>query len=197
MRPSAFTDGNAVETTDEMPRVVQRCFNEAVGFHRRKPGRRGARTCLRPWTMKSFNEAVGFHRRKPLHPERRCAGCNRASMRPSAFTDGNIRSPGRDVLLIHGASMRPSAFTDGNRSPRIDCGAGQPDSFNEAVGFHRRKRARPAWSATDLALSMRPSAFTDGNAVAGSCGSARSAPASMRPSAFTDGNAHDRTSGPV
>ena len=185
MRPSAFTDGNARHPG---PTGRRRCgFNEAVGFHRRKRRPGAVRTPNQG--LGCFNEAVGFHRRKlartggfrynekcaSMRPSaftdgNRCrcgalrAGHFVASMRPSAFTDGNDPRGrphrGSDVA----ASMRPSAFTDGNmafsRERQSVAGAG----FNEAVGFHRRKR-RDGMARYGEArdASMRPSAFTDGN----------------------------------
>ena len=60
MRPSAFTDGNSrsIRNTGERPNTS---FNEAVGFHRRKPA---PTVPTRAAGSRSFNEAVGFHRRK-------------------------------------------------------------------------------------------------------------------------------------
>ena len=45
----------------------------------------------------SFNEAVGFHRRKPVRKsiENKIEDRSQASMRPSAFTDGNT---GKDEI---------------------------------------------------------------------------------------------------
>ena len=62
MRPSAFTDGNFQSPVRDQLGVASPRFNEAVGFHRRKPASRSDR-CRRH--------------------------ADQASMRPSAFTDGN------------------------------------------------------------------------------------------------------------
>ena len=87
-----------------------------------------------------------------------------ASMRPSAFTDGNRHWATTSSTCVSMASMRPSAFTDGNLdNPRME----DPDKarrFNEAVGFHRRKHRAPGCCNRRTGYaSMRPSAFTDGN----------------------------------
>ena len=68
-----------------------------------------------------------------------------ASMRPSDITDGNgkDRHPDAAELAQATASMRPSDITDGNpieyrkswQAPWRRC------SFNEAVGYYRRKLA--------------------------------------------------------
>ena len=58
MRPSAFTDGNWA--ADASLEGIFGGFNEAVGFHRRKPPEFGCREA----SPGRFNEAVGFHRRK-------------------------------------------------------------------------------------------------------------------------------------
>ena len=85
-------------------------------------------------------------------------------MRPSAFTDGNAGAECQ-VALGKLASMRPSAFTDGNCALRLARSSILSAGFNEAVGFHRRKRRRTrhAWRGNHRTASMRPSAFTDGN----------------------------------
>ena len=60
MRPSAFTDGNSVRRVPKAWTMTG-CFNEAVGFHRRK---RSAHARTQTQRAGRFNEAVGFHRRK-------------------------------------------------------------------------------------------------------------------------------------
>ena len=168
MRPSAFTDGNAgMKDGSGLPLTTRR-FNEAVGFHRRKQGSAEhdrwraevPEASMRPSAFTDgnvatapartvasgdcFNEAVGFHRRKRPSPQRRPAlAGDRASMRPSAFTDGNSRLQLRPAVRrrVDAASMRPSAFTDGNPGALLTATcSSRPTRFNEAVGFHRRKR---------------------------------------------------------
>ena len=148
MRPSAFTDGNVGNadcTSRSRTGIVSSCFNEAVGFHRRKPHATcpatpasmrpsASPTPFRIYSGSGFNEAVGFHRRKRSGTTSRR---HQRSMRPSSAHAISLQS-------IH-ASMRPSAFTDGN-SPnwtrRFDLPTVGTSRFNEAVGFHRRKLDR-------------------------------------------------------
>ena len=141
MRPSAFTDGNSPSATARRSRW---CFNEAVGFHRRKRRtglQRGTHACvasMRPSAFTDGNQLDG----------RRADDGRRASMRPSAFTDGNTVQDPNFLPLPLDASMRPSAFTDGNVIRRATVHRGQRTGrFNEAVGFHRRKLVAGRWRA--------------------------------------------------
>ena len=105
------------------------CFNEAVGYYRRKHAghrRDGAGDAsMRPsdiptaWTGEGhgpgFNEAVGYYRRKLGISVELSFVVRIASMRPSDITDGNLsmNALGGDTAYTD-ASMRPSDITDGN-----------------------------------------------------------------------------------
>ena len=151
MRPSAFTDGNEERTVVERHAKGTASFNEAVGFHRRKPIAMGEELleCPSTETRSGFNEAVGFHRRKhtPRHPVRAVLDHLGASMRPSAFTDGNAKV-NRPIKPATGAAGFNEAvgFHRRKRPARtVQRITGRTaTSFNEAVGFHRRKLVVPS-----------------------------------------------------
>ncbi len=152
MGPSAFTDGNAdTGCPCTCPEWLQ--------WGRRRSPTEIPRASNKGASCSSFNGAVGVHRRKCRVRPLWSPG-QRASMGPSAFTDGNF--PGRGTATPPcSASMGPSAFTDGNsgglgglalaaalqwgrrRSPTemllLGLRALLGLRFNGAVGVHRRK----------------------------------------------------------
>ena len=95
---------------------------------------------------------------------------------------------GSGVFLgIARASMRPSAFANGNSMfSNVSCGIFA--RFNEAVGFRQRKCDRRGVDSGDFfRASMRPSAFANGNMIE-HAHPVDAITASMRPSAFANGN---------
>ena len=166
-------------------------FNEAVGFHRRK--RRAGVVGQHGRTLASMRPSAFTDGNPDVGFPGGLPAEASASMRPSAFTDGNERHRPAGRLPAPDASMRPSAFTDGNRTAKRSLRWCPIRCFNVSVGFHRRKHQRHGLSSPRPSpASMRPSAFTDGNGRRSPADHPGGRVASMRPSAFTDGNADQR-----
>ena len=164
MRPSDITDGSSAGRF-RCSRLATRRFNEAVGYYRRKllDVARFMSLLDEVASMRPSDITDGSKRRRRELRN----GTVVASMRPSDITDGSVERHAAHRYGQPAASMRPSDITDGSRRASRPSSHGcHRRSFNEAVGYYRRKpperRTLLSRALVDDA-SMRPSDITDGS----------------------------------
>ena len=176
MEPSAFTDGETAPS--QAASSSSKRFNGAVGFHRRRVhyNAKDVLTTARmlQWSRRlSPTERCGVVREaagglvlqwsRRLSPTESLQGgegeahARRASMEPSAFTDGE---PGEMKALLERFEnklqwSRRLSPTE-SATPGLAVTAGGTARFNGAVGFHRRRGRRPAATSSTSRSFVSP-----------------------------------------